>query len=232
MGRMRSLGTATVLIAMLALTGCGAGGGDADDVPTITTKPSTPAVSTPATDRPTVSSAPPSATSSAPTEPVTTEPTSPTPEPPTETGPSPEPPTDQPVGPTTYRQAATRIGDGTPIRTGLARFSTRDDVVYCLLDDPVIGPACELRRGFIKDDDVCGGAAEGVGRIETYEGRARPACPTDTIREPGAEVITGDGVVVSDGAGVECLVERIGVTCVDINAHTGFFLAPGEYHVF
>ena len=39
-----------VLIALLTLTGCGSGSGDADDVPTITTRPSTPASSTAPTD--------------------------------------------------------------------------------------------------------------------------------------------------------------------------------------
>jgi hypothetical protein len=221
---MRSLGTATLLIALTVLTGCGSGDGDADDVPTITTRPSSPATSTPlVTEDPTPSS---SATSDVPTTEPTQQPSSETP---TETGPSPEPPTDDPVGPTTYRAARERIASG-PAPAQRARFSTPDDVIYCLLDDPVIGPACELRRGFIKDDEVCGGAAEGVGRIETFEGEARPVCNSDTIREPGAEVLEGTAVALSGD--VECLVDSAGVTCVDTGAHTGFFLAPGEYHVF
>jgi|GEM_PF-1843516 len=234
---MRSFGTTTLLIvvtALLGLTGlagCGSDGGDADDVPTITTRPSTPSSSSPSTPTtavPSVSATEPSV--SPPIASVTTEQTGSAA--PTETGPSPEPPTDQPVGPTTYRQATARISDaGAPDRV-LARFSTPDDVIYCLLDDPVIGPACELRRGFIEDAEVCGGAAEGVGRVETFEDRARPVCPTDTIREPGAEVVAGDGVVVASGDRVECLVETAGVTCIDGGARTGFFLGPGEYHVF
>lgn len=231
-GPMRSIGTATLLLILLAVTGCGSGGGDADDVPTITTRPSTPASSVPTT--PTTVTSEPAVSTSATVEP-TTEP-APTPtesDPlPTETaGPSPEPPTDEPVGPTTYRQASARIRDAGPPIASVARFSTGGDLVYCLLDDPVIGPSCELSRGFVEDDDVCGGAAEGVGRIETFDGRARPVCPTDTIREPGARVIRGDGVV-SDGGGVRCLVDGTGVTCIDASVRTGFFLAPREYHVF
>jgi hypothetical protein len=234
---MRSLGTATVLLALL-FTGCGSGDGDADDVPTITTRPSTPATSasTDPTSEPTsapssvVTTEPPSE-SSAPTSPATKS------EPPlTETaGPSPEPPTDDPVGPVTYREAVARIDQvsGTaPAPIVTTRFSTRDDVVYCLLDDDVVGPSCELRLGFIKDAEVCGGAAEGVGRIETFEGRARPVCNSDTIREPGAREVTADAIVVLTGGGVECAVERAGVTCVDSGNRTGFFLGPGEYHVF
>ncbi len=224
---MRSFGTATVLITLLALTGCGSGDGDADDVPTITTRPSVSATSTATTATSAPSTDATTETSSTPSAPATSEPTS------TETaGPSPEPPTDDPVGPTTYRQALARLGDEPTIAEGVSRFVTDDDVIYCLLDDPVIGPACELSRGFIKDGAACGGsAAEGVGRVETYQGRARPVCPTDTIREPGAQAVLGDGVI-SNGAGVECLVDRFGVTCVDRRARVGFFLAPGEYHVF
>ncbi|KAA1429092.1 hypothetical protein [Nocardioides antri] len=224
---MRFIGTTSLLIALTVLTGCGSDGDDAEEVPTITTRPSATASSTA-----TPSQEPPSSTTTttSPSEPTTQ--TSQPSSPPTETGPSPEPPTDDPVGPTTYQAALARIdarGDGT---TRLGRFSTPDDVIYCLLDDPVIGPACELRRGFVKDPDVCGGAAEGVGRIETYQGRARPVCNTDTIREPGAEEVAGDGVVITSGAQVECLVEAVGVTCVDRGPETGFFLAPGEYHTF
>ncbi len=229
--RGHSIGTATLLIVLTVLsgmTGCGSDGGDADDVPTITTRPSTSDSSSPTTGEPSASA--PESSVSPPIASVTTPPAGS--ETPTETGPSPEPPTDQPVGPTTYRQALAQIRESRPpIAQPLPRFSTHDEVIYCLLDDPVIGPSCELSRGFIEDDRVCGGAAEGVGRIETFEGRARPVCPTDTIREPGAEVVLGDGVV-SNGDGVECLVDATSVTCIDSGARTGFFLAPGEYHVF
>lgn len=227
---MRSFDTATVLITLLALTGCGSGDGDADDVPTITTRPSTSATSTPTTATSAPSSDATTEASSTPTTPATSEPT------PTETaGPSPEPPTDDPVGPTTYSQALARIeAVGEPGTAPLTapRFSTAGDVVYCLLDDPVVAPACELRTGFIEDDDVCGGAAEGVGRIETFERVARPVCNTDTIREPGARVISAPAIVETDRGRVACAVERAGVTCVDRGAEIGFFLAPGEYHVF
>jgi hypothetical protein len=228
---MRFLRTATVLTTLLALTACGSGDGDADDVPTITTRPSTPVASVP-TSPSSATSVPQSATSAASSATSATES-----EPPlTETaGPSPEPPTDDPVGPTSYREAVARIdrvGEDGPAPLESTRFSTRGDVVYCLLDDPVIGPACELREGFIEDDEVCGGAAEGVGRIETFEGRARPVCNTDTIREPGGRVVTADAVVRLTGGGVTCAVERSGVTCVDTRVRAGFFLGPGEYHVF
>lgn len=230
---MRSLGTATLLIALtapLGLAGCGSEGGDADDVPTITTRPSA-TTSSPATPGSTA----PSTGTSAPSEPPTTQTSDPAP---TETGsgPSPEPPTDEPVGPTTYAEARARIaevGDVAPAPVTASRFSTAGDVVYCLLDDPVIGPACELRTGFVKDEEVCGsGAADGVGRVETFEGKAVAVCNTDTIREPGSDELGAPAVVTVTGGGIDCAVERAGVTCVETRARTGFYLGPGEYHVF
>ncbi len=190
--RLRALAGSIALAVGLApaLAGCGSGSGDADDVPTITTRPSPSATSAPTTaaTSPSVETSAPATETTVPvTETATpTEPATPT-QTETETGPSPEPPSDQQVGPTTYREALRRIGDGPPIARPLRRFATDDDVIYCLLDDAVIGPSCELGSGFIQDATVCGGgAAEGVGRIETFEDRARPVCPTDTIREPGA----------------------------------------------
>jgi hypothetical protein len=229
---MRSFCTAALLLALAALTACGAGGGDADDVPTITTRPSASDLPTSPTPTETTTSSAPATTPTAsessvpavpPTAPVTTE-----------SGPSPEPPTDEPGGPTTYRAAETRIaqvGAASSETTAAERFSTKGDVLYCLLDDTVIGPACELRTGFIKDDDVCGAdIADGVGRVETYQGEARPVCNSDTIREPGAPVIEAPALVASGM--ISCGVESIGVTCIDPDSHTGFFLGPHEYHVF
>ncbi|KAA1416340.1 hypothetical protein F0U44_18625 [Nocardioides humilatus] len=230
MRSFRRVRTAALLLALAApigLTACGAGGGDADDAPTLDTRPTRHATHKP---KPTKTADDPTASASIPETTATSAP------PATETtdsGPSPEPPTDKPGGPTSYDEARARIeGDHGGEPTYVPRFSTAKDIVYCLLDDPVIGPACELRTGFIKDDDVCGGdIADGVGRVETYQGEARPVCNTDTIREPGANVVDGEGsVVISDD--VECLVESIGVTCVDLGQHTGFFIGPREYHVF
>jgi hypothetical protein len=235
--RLAGAGAAAVVLALApVLTGCGSDDGSAGDVPTITTRPSTPATRTSNLEP---SEPPTSTTTTVPESSETsgTSGTSGTPEPttsaPSPTG-SPTATTDAPRGPTTYAAALARIDDvaassAAPVTA--ARFSTARDVVYCLLDDDVIGPACELRTGFIEDESYCGGAAtNGIGRIETFQGRAQPVCNTDTIREGGARVVTAPGVVRTGG--VECGVERFGVTCVDTGARTGFFIGPGEYHVF
>lgn len=230
---MRSFGTAALLIALTVLTGCGSGSGDADDVPTITTRPSTSATSAPTT----ASGAPSSDASATPgtsSQPPATE-TSTPPSPPETTiaPPTSAPPPDEARGPTTYADAIDRINAaataGTTVST--ARFVTPGDDVYCLLDDPVIGPTCELGNGFITDPRVCGAdSTDRVGRIETFNGKPRPVCNADTIREPGAEVVRPDAAVVSGD--VSCGVEPFGVTCIDRSAEVGFFIGKGEYHVF
>ncbi len=211
------------------LTGCGSDGGDADDVPTITTRPSTSATST--TTTPATSATSPTSETSEPSPAETSEP------PPTESStvapPTSAPPPDQPNGPTTYDDAIDRINsvaaEGKTVSA--TRFVTPGDDVYCLMDDPVIGPSCELGNGFITDTDVCGaGSSDRVGRIETIDGRPRPVCNTDTIREPGAKVISP--VAAAVGGDVSCGVESFGVTCIDRVAGAGFFIGKGEYHVF
>lgn len=230
---MRFLGTTALLLALAGLTGCGGGAGDADDVPTITTRPS---VTSPSSEPPTTqpTSQAPSTQTSAPQTTATAPTSTPTAPVTTESGPSPEPPNETTVGPTTYDEALARIdqvaGEADAAISAL-RFSTRDDVVYCLLDDTVIGPACELSTGFIKDDEVCGAdIADGVGRIETFKSRPRPVCNSDTIREPGAKVVPAPAIVTYGG--INCAIERAGVTCTTAASRSGFYLGPGEYHVF
>jgi hypothetical protein len=225
--------TVVVATAVVALTGCSDEGDGPDAVPTITTKPSTPAAST---TSPSATTSSPGTTTTAPSTP--TEPTAPPSS--AETSESAPRPTGTPTatadtgrGPTTYGAAVDRIDRADDTRVTAARFATPGDSVYCLLEDDVIGPSCELRTGFIEEESFCGGGAtNGVGRIETLDGRAQPVCNTDTIREPGARVVGPVAVVVARGGAVRCVVEQLGVTCVDTAARTGFFLTPGEYHVF
>ena len=51
--------------------------------------------------------------------------------------------------------------------------------------------AARSTRASIKDPDVCSGnpVSKYVGRIEFHGGRATPVCNTDTIRQPGAQVL-------------------------------------------
>lgn len=134
--------------------------------------------------------------------------------------------------PRSYRQAVARVsaqrGGSAQQR---ARFSTPQDRIYCVLGDDVLGTACELRSGGVRDTDVCAGTpGDRVGRLEMTRAGVIPQCNTDTIREPGAPTVAPDALVV--GGGVSCAVESIGVTCIDERLRLGFFLAPGRYATF
>lgn len=230
---MRIVGAAG-LVLMLALTACSEDGGEAGDDPTpIEVSSSAPSPSEKPTEEES-SEATPSEKPSTSDKP--TEAPSPTEEPsPTEMPSSGHGGEEAPAAPTSYAEAVAHI-DATGIdgsNQQLARFSTPRDVIYCLLDDPVIGPTCELRSGFIPSRE-CEGMGDGVGRIETYEGKVQAVCNTDTIREPGAPTIQPLGVVTSGK--IRCAVSTqeavVTVTCIDTRAKHGFFLAPDAYAVF
>ncbi|WP_205472546.1 hypothetical protein [Nocardioides sp. SYSU D00038] len=112
-------------------------------------------------------------------------------------------------------------------------FVTPSGNIFCVVSDDVLPAGCELTAGGIKDPDACAGApTDRVGRVELRGGRATPVCNTDNIRSPGAPVL-GYGEAARVGGGpVQCLVERIGVTCVHLRRTEGFFLRKGEYVIF
>ena len=221
------LGT-TVLVAVLGLAaGCGGGddssdaGSDASAPDSMSTSPGLPpATSTAPTPTPTTTSATASASS----------PTAPTPSAPTST----VPPVDIGQPPTTYAEAQAHVQaartDGTT--RDLTRFSTPGDAIYCQLKaTKYLAPSCELRSGAIKDPQVCGQApSEFVGRVAIRRSGAEPECNTDTIRRPGADTVAPTALVTSGN--ISCVVEDIGVTCIDTSLQKGFFLTPGAYGVF
>ena len=230
MGTMRIaklLGT-LALVATLGLAG-GCGGDDSSEAadspePSMTTSPalppSTETAPTPPDSSETDSSsaATGATTSSAPTE---------------SASPSVAPSADLSQPPTTYDEAAAHLAavgeSGSPITAN--RFSTPGDAVYCVLKSRYVDPSCELLSGQVKDPGVCGNApSDLVGRVAIRPSGAEPECNTDTIRQPGATTVQPPAIVGSTR--VTCAVEDIGVTCVDPQARTGFFITQGRYEVF
>ncbi|GAA3833548.1 hypothetical protein [Nocardioides panacisoli] len=217
------LGT-TALVAVLGLAaGCGG-----EDNPEAGTTPSAP-------DTMTTSPALPPATSSAPTptqgssSPSASSSTASTSSAPTSSA----PPVDIGQPPTTYVQAQAHVqaarSDGST--SSLSRFSTPGDSIYCVLKSKYLAPSCELRSGAIKDPQVCAKApSQFVGRVSIRKSGAEPECNTDTIRQPGADTVQPTTLVTSGN--ISCVVEQIGVTCIDSSLHKGFFLTPGAYKVF
>jgi hypothetical protein len=220
------LGT-TALVAVLGLAaGCGG-----DDNPAAGSTPSAP-------ESMTTSPALPPATSTAPTPTEST--TSQTASAPTLTAPTSGAPTSSSapsvdIGqpPTTYAQAQAHVqaarDDGKT--SSLSRFSTPGDSIYCLLKSKYLAPSCELRSGAIKDQQVCAQApSQFVGRVSIRKSGAEPECNTDTIRRNGADTVQPTTLVTSGN--IACVVEDIGVTCIDTSIQKGFFLTPGAYTVF
>lgn len=115
----------------------------------------------------------------------------------------------------------------------LSRFETPTGNIYCVLDDGGIPPSCEIGEGGVRDEAACIEAPSPVvGRIELTERGAVPVCNSDTIRTAGPPVL-GYGAVASwPGLSIQCLVEEIGVTCLNTGTEQGFFLARGRYQLF
>lgn len=195
-------------------------------------------------DEPTGSTAVPTPTSEAttaettepePTETVEPEPTE-TSEPvePTQTSDPVEPtPTADPDGlPTTYDEGVARFDAATPEYVQVERFTTPDDTYCVTRSESLVG--CELGAGAgVADPTYCGdGPSQNVGRVMITSEAVTPECNSDTVREPGAKKLRVGQAGTSNLNGVRCLVEEIGVTCVDDLRAQGFFLGPDRYLVF
>ena len=166
-------------------------------------------------------------------EPSQTEPTEPTTDDPsTATAPTAAPPVGD-TPPATYADAVARFDALGQEPQQLSRFESPSGNLYCVLDSDFIPPSCELLKGAILAPELCGdGPSQVVGRIEFTDGDPQPVCNSDTIREPDAPVLGYTGVAAWDGTTIQCLIETIGVTCIDTAATRGFFLARGQYAVF
>lgn len=135
--------------------------------------------------------------------------------------------------PSTYEEALALFDQATGSQE-FSRFASPSGNLYCVLDSPYLPPSCELGIGAIPDPVTCSadGPSQNVGRIEFTEVAPQPVCNTDTIREPGPPVL-GYGAIASwPDTTVTCVMERVGVTCVNPPVGQGFFLAKGRYLIF
>ncbi|WP_134738940.1 hypothetical protein [Nocardioides sp. 503] len=149
----------------------------------------------------------------------------------TQTTPTPDADVGEP--PTTYDEGAAHVAAASGEPVELARFLTPSGNIYCSISDLTGTPACELGEGPVKDLDVCDpqGPSVFVGRIELGEDGPVPLCNTDTIRGAQATPVEYGDVVTWPSSPVECVVEEIGVTCLDDDLREGFFLARGRYRL-
>ena len=138
-------------------------------------------------------------------------------------------------GPRTYDEALEHFRDADGRTLKIRRFETPSGNIYCAIKArkmPVKG--CEIYKGAVEDPAACESppGSPTVGRIEFCNHRATPVCNTDTIRQPGARTLPYGSKARYPRAGVKCLSESIGVTCISLKKTEGFFLRRGEYVIF
>jgi hypothetical protein len=136
--------------------------------------------------------------------------------------------------PRTYDDAVQHFKQANGGVQKVRRFVTPSGNIYCAIKVTNMPKGCEINEGTVKDPDVCSGnpVSKYVGRIEFQNGRATPVCNTDTIREPGASTLPYGAKARYRKAGIKCLSESIGVTCISLKKTEGFFLHRGEYVIF
>ncbi|MGI9157667.1 MAG: hypothetical protein ACR2FG_13715 [Marmoricola sp.] len=121
--------------------------------------------------------------------------------------------------PTSYAEAldhfaAASAANSVPDELNL--FQTPSGNIYCSLGHDAIPAGCEINGGKTRGGSVCEGSmAKLVGRIELSDGVPRPICNPDTIRTEHPPVLAYGMVGRWTGGAVECVSERIGVTCLD-----------------
>jgi hypothetical protein len=113
-------------------------------------------------------------------------------------------------------------------------FTSPTGNIFCSVVDDGAVMACELAEGRVPAPGICppGGPQE-VRRLELGADAVKPAC-SDTIREPDAEApkLRYARRTVVAGTPIQCLSEKVGITCVDTTGRRGFFLAKGTFATF
>lgn len=212
---MRMWSAALCLAVVVLLAGCGDDSAEPASPVTVTeTVTSSPS--------PSETSAPPATDSATPTT---------TPTPTQSTAP---PPVDLSQPPVSFEEAAAHVGAARQSSGAqeLDRFQSADEKFYCSFGERFIRPSCEILDA-VPDPDACAASmSPNVGRIELTRRGWAPFCNTDTIRQPGAPVLDQGAVATWPAESVECVLEGIGLTCVETGGQRGFFLGSGGYEVF
>jgi hypothetical protein len=136
--------------------------------------------------------------------------------------------------PSTYAEALAHIAAGHPTSGETTRFTSPSGGIYCALAVGETSPACELTHARLTPpagSHLDCTMIRTVGRVELGVSKAAAICNTDTIVTPGAPTL-GYGEVATT-RDTECVMERIGVTCVGRNGQgAGFFLSAEGYQLF
>jgi hypothetical protein len=140
--------------------------------------------------------------------------------------------------PKTYEQAMQHFAAGKIDAGAKPQFTSPTGNIYCSIAASGAVPAgCEVRDGRVTPpagtcDAGGGAAAKDVGRIEWSGDTPKPICNSDTMIQPGAQVLQYGAIATVQGSPFQCVSEMIGVTCVNTAGKKGFFLAKGAYTIF
>ena len=138
--------------------------------------------------------------------------------------------------PKTYEQAMQHFAAGKIDTAAKPQFTSPTGNIYCSIAPSGAVPAgCELRDGRVTPPaGTCppGAAAKDVGRIEWSGDTPKPVCNSDTMIQPGAQVLQYGAIAMMQGSPFQCISESIGVTCINTAGKKGFFLAKGAYSIF
>ncbi len=113
-------------------------------------------------------------------------------------------------------------------------FTSPTGNIFCAVVEDGAVMACELAEGRVAAEGVCppDGPQE-VRRLELRGDGVRPAC-SGSIRPADAsapKLRYGRSTVVA-GTPIQCLSEKVGITCVDTQGRRGFFVAKGTYATY
>jgi hypothetical protein len=138
--------------------------------------------------------------------------------------------------PTTYAQAMQHVAAGRVDTGAKAQFTSPTGNIFCSIAAGDVPRGCEVRDGRATPPpgtcDADGGGVKDVGRIEWDGGTPKPICNSDTMFQPGAQVLQYGSTAQVQGSPFLCVSETLGMTCVNTDSKKGFFLAKGAYSLF
>lgn len=131
-------------------------------------------------------------------------------------------------------EAIARVAGAESAESVQGVFTSPTGNIFCSVVDDGAVMACELAEGRVPAEGVCPpDGPQQVRRLELGADAVQPAC-SGTIREPDArapKLRYGRRTVVA-GTPIQCLSEKVGVTCVDTVGRRGFFVAKGSFATF
>jgi hypothetical protein len=134
--------------------------------------------------------------------------------------------------PADYAEAVARVGSAPTSDSVQGFFISPTGNIFCNVIEDGSVMACELEEGRVEAPGVC--PADGpqqVRRLELSADRVVPAC-SGSIRDGDAPKLRYGQRTVVAGTPIQCLSEKVGVTCVDTAGRRGFFLAKGTFATF